>query len=151
GLNAIDRKYPPLEDSRVFSYLLHNYRPIASEGPFILLQSNFCSRASLTLLRGGTAQPGEHIDLHGQNEKQLWMEIHIEPNLLGRARHFFLKSPKLRLALWPETAGRSLVKMVAPAPMLASGFLISPVFLNNSDVLSYYSNSPPIRPFTCSI
>jgi hypothetical protein len=151
GLNAIDRKFPSLEDSRVLLNLLHNYLPIESEGPFVLLQSNSCSQASRTLLRQGTAEPGEHIQLQSKDEKEIWMEIQVEPNFAGKGRQFFFKSPKLRLALWPESGGRPLVKMVAPAPMLACGFLISPVLLNNSDVLAYYSNVPPTRPFACSV
>ena len=151
GLNSIDRKFPPLEDARVLRHLLLNYQAIAAEGLFLLLKSNSSSPARLILLREGTARTSEHISLANSGETEIWMEIDVEPTVLGRLRQLVYKSPKMRLALWSGAAKAPLARSGAPAPMLAAGFLISPLLLHTQDVLNYYGGKATIRPQACSI
>src|SRR5207247_1623157 len=98
GLNSIDRKFPPLVDARVLRHLLLNYQSIAAEGLFLLLKSNSSSPARLILLREGIARTGEHISLPDSGETDIWMEIDVQPTVLGRLRQLVYKSPKMRLA-----------------------------------------------------
>jgi len=151
GLNAIDRKFPPLEDARVLRHLLLNYQEIAAEGPFLLLISKSCRPPRLTLLREGTARVGELISLADANETEIWMEIDVQPTVLGRFRQLLYKSPKIRLTVWFGSGKKPLTRMAAPAPMLAAGFWISPLLVHTQDVLNYYAGKPMIRPKACSI
>jgi len=149
-LNSIDRKFPPLEDARVLRYLLLNYQGIAAEGPFLLLKSNTCSPAKLTLVREGTARIGELITLADSGETEIWIEINIQPTVLGRFRKLLYRPPKIRLAVWSGAAKTPLARLGAPAPMLAAGFLISPLLIHTQDVLNYYGGKT-LRPKACSI
>jgi hypothetical protein len=149
-LNSIDRKFQPLEDARVLRHLLLNYQAIAAEGPFLLLKSNSCSPTRLTLIREGIARTGEQISLADSGETEIWMEIDLLPTALGRLRQLLYKSPKLRLAVWSGTAKTPLVRSGAPAPMLAAGFLISPLLIHTQDFLNYYGGKA-LPPNACSI
>jgi len=151
GLNSIDRKFPPLEDARLLRHLLLNYQAIAAEGLFLLLKSNTCSPARLTLVREGTAGMGELISLDGSSGTEIWMEIDVRPTALGRLRQLLYKSPKTRLAVWSGSVKKPLARMAAPTPMLAAGFWISPLLVHTQDVLNYYGGKPTIRPKACSI
>lgn len=153
GLNAIDRKFPPLEDARLLWHLLRNYRPLAAEGPFLLLQSNTTSSAASTLVREGSVRPGERIRwTESENSEQdLWLEIELAPTWRGRIRQIMFKPPRIRIAFWSENSKAPLARMGAAAPMLAAGFLASPVLIRNEDVLAYYSGRPVVRPSACSL
>ena len=150
GLNSIDRKFPPLEDARVLRHLLLNYQAVAVEGPFLLLKSNSCNSAKLRLVREGTARTGEHINLGDSGETDIWMEIDLQPTALGRLRQVVYKSPKIRLAVWSGAAKAPLARLGAPAPMLAAGFVISPLLIHTQDVLNYYGGKA-LHPKACSI
>src|SRR5882724_1284312 len=151
GLSSIDRKFPPLEDARVLRHLLLNYQAIATEGLFLLLKSNSCSRPKLTFVREGTARMGERISVADSNETETWMEIDVQQTVFGRFRQLLYKSPKIRLAVWSGSVKKPLARMAAPAPMLAAGFLSSPLLLHTQDMLNYYGGKPTIRPDAYSI
>lgn len=149
-LDSVDRNLPPLQDAIVLRHLLLNYKPISAEGPFLLLRSNTCSSARLTLLHEQTASPSERISLANFGDSMTWLEIELQPSLAGRLRQIFYKPSKVRLALWSEKSKTLLVRMGAPAPMLAAGLLVSPLLLNNQDVLDFYAGKTT-RPAACSI
>ena len=149
-LAPIDHKFPPLEDAWTLRCLLINYEPVEAEGPFLLLRakSKLPVRPSLTLLHEGTVQLGEVIDLKHTGDNDLWMEIEVEPTLAGRARQLFYKSSKLRLAIW--TQGKPM-RYPAPAPMLAAGFVASPLLLNRENVVDLYRSKGTTRPTGYSV
>jgi len=80
----LDRKWPALEDGYVLRHLLINYAPVAIEQNFILLKARSAEAPRLTLLREGTVQPGEAIDLSDCGDANLWLEIDLQPSLPGR-------------------------------------------------------------------
>jgi hypothetical protein len=150
-LYALDRKFPPLEDAPVLRTLLANYQPLTTEGPFILLKSVTTGPPVASLVREGTARPSQAIDLREFADTDLWLEISLEPSLLGRLRQVLYRPPTVRLAAWREPGGKLLVRNRAPAPMLAAGFLASPLLLNNEDVLNLYANRAIKRPGAYSV
>jgi len=150
-LYALDRKFPPLEDAPVLRRLLANYQPIITEDRFILLKKAAAGPPAVSLLREGTARVGQAIDLREDGDTDLWLEVSLEPTLLGRLRQVFYRPPTVRLAAWSEPGGKLLVRNRAPAQMLAAGFLASPLLLNNEDVLNLYSDRAIKRPGACSV
>ena len=150
-LYALDRKFPSLEDAPVLRTLLANYKPLTTEGPFILLKRVSAGAPVVSLAREGTVRPGQAIDLREFADTDLWLEISLEPTLLGRLRQMLYRPPTVRLAAWSEPGGKLLVRNRAPAPMLSAGFLASPLLLNNEDVLNLYADRAIKRPGACSV
>ena len=141
-LGPTDHKFPPLEDAFVLRDLLLNYEPVASEGPFLLLKKKSALQPTLSLLREGALSLGEPIRLDEFGETNLWLEITMQPTLLGRARQIFYKPSKIRLAVWRTSSKSQLSKYPAPAPMLAAGFVASPLLLHNPEVQALFSDKP---------
>ncbi len=144
-LNTIDDRYPPLEDAPLLPLLLANYTPIDLEGPFLVLRSRKATEMRRTLLRETTVAPGQQIDLQEFGDSNLWLEADLQPSLLGRVRQFLYQPPVVALAVWCRAPTLRVGRFHAPAPMLAAGFLASPLQLDNSDVLDLYTGKPVTR------
>jgi hypothetical protein len=151
GLGGIDRRFAPLEDALLLRDLLINYTPVGGEGQFALLKRRAADPAQLTLLREGSVLPGERIDLTGFGDTNVWLEIALTPSLNGRLRELFFRPPPVRLAAWREPGQGLLIRRRAPAPMLAAGFLASPLLLRNEDVLDLYVGKHVTRPRAYSV
>jgi hypothetical protein len=150
-LTPVDRRYAPLEDAAVLRDLLINYEPIEAENQFLLLKvknSGEQSMPKLTVLREGTVPASEPILL---SDVDLWMQITVKPTLLGRVRQFFYKPTVVRLAMWRKSSKEGASWSRAPIPMLAAGFVASPMIANTEDALNLYTSSSIARPYACSI
>ncbi len=151
-LGATDRKFPPLEDAMLLRDLLINYRPVGAEHFFLLLKRNSSRSPRLKLLREGSVRPGERIDLTNSGPADLWLEIGLEPTLVGRLRQFFCRPPPVRLAAWRGEGPKDLLaRRRAPAAMLAAGFVASPLLMGNQDVADWYNGRPRVRPCGYSV
>jgi len=146
SLGPVDRKFPPLEDALVFRDLLINYELAGAEGPFLLLKSKSFAQPKLTLLREGTVRLGEEIGLDDLGNADLWMEISAEPTLAGRVMQLVYKPQKIRLAVRRESSKAPSLRFPAPAPMLAAGFLASPLLIRQADVSNLYAGNAVTRP-----
>ena len=151
GLGAIDHRFAPLEDALVLRDLLINYEPVGGEGDFVLLKARSADPARLGLLREGVVRPGERIDLRDFGSANLWLEITLAPSLTGRLRELFYRPPPVRLAAWREPGKGLHTRRRAPAPMLAAGFVASPLLLRNEDVQDLYADRPVSRPAAYSV
>jgi hypothetical protein len=145
-LEAIDRRFPPMEDALTLTHLLANYEPVEAEGRFLLLESRRRQTVSLSLLSEATLEMGDRIDLRPYGNVDLWLAITVEPSFAGRLRRVLFKAPRLLLAAYPDLDGSQPVRFTAPAPMLEAGFLASPLLLDNEDVLQLYTGSTIRRP-----
>jgi hypothetical protein len=150
-LNAADRKFPPLEDSHFLRHLLLNFSPSGAEAPFLLLKSRTSHRAKLKLLRQGTAGLNERVHLPENKEGCIWLEVSIEPNWRGRLIQLLYKPGKTRIAFWAPDMKKALNRSGAPAPMLAAGFIASPLLLKTQDVRDFFDGASMIRPAAFSI
>jgi hypothetical protein len=151
-LLGMDRKLPTLEDALVLRDLLINYELVASEAPFLLLQAKPREPPKLKLLKEATISPGELLKLSGFGTTNLWLELELKPTLLGRTREFLYQPAKSRLVVsWSASGKESTRRFRAPAPMLAAGFLLSPLLLNTDDIRALYEGVEPNRPTACSI
>ena len=90
SLGPIDRRFPPLEDALLLRDLLINYEPVGAEGEFLLLKFKSSRAPRLKLLREGAVRPGERIELRDFGGADLWLELDLEPTLLGRLRQILL-------------------------------------------------------------
>jgi hypothetical protein len=151
SLAGIDRRFAPLEDALVLRDLLINYEPVGAEGGFVLLKVLAAEPARLALLREGTVRPGERIDLKGFGDTNLWLEIGLAPSVTGWLRELLYRPPPVRLAAWREPGKGLLTRRRAPAPMLAGGFVGSPLLLRDQDVLDFYAGQPVSRPEAYSV
>jgi hypothetical protein len=139
-LLVLDRKFPPMEDGLVLETLLADFRPVASEGSFVLLKAAGDRPPAFSPIREGAARLGEAIDLTAFAGTDLWLEISLQPSWLGWLRQLLYRPPTVRLAIWQESGGKLLLRNHAPAQMLAAGFLASPLLLDNQDVLNLYTD-----------
>jgi hypothetical protein len=151
-LTPVDRRYGPLEDGPVLRDLLMNYEPIEGENQSLLLKQKVArSFPKLSLWREGTVHPGEPILLNESGQTDLWMQVTVNPTLLGRARRFFFKPPNMRLAMWHKSSKEGASWFRAPPTMLAAGFVASPMLANTDDTANLYADCAVIRPYACSI
>jgi hypothetical protein len=150
-LDAIDKRFPPLEDAMVLRDLLINYERVEAEGHFLLFKSRAAARPKMTLVREDTARPGERIALSALGDANLWMEIRVEPTLAGKLLRFVYKSPPVNLWVWRDAVTSGSKKFCAPRPMLSSGFLASPLLLDNNDVEDLCTGSRITRPYGYSV
>src|SRR6185295_3050291 len=100
---------------------------------------------SLTLLREGYVRSGESIGLAGYGESNLWLEISLTPTLLGRIKQILYKPGPVWLIM-DRGSAKSHATFRAPAPMMATGFLASPLLLRNEDVLAMHRGTNITRP-----
>jgi hypothetical protein len=151
-LTPIDQRFPALEDATLFRDLLINYRPIDLEDPFLFFKPKTQSVApNLTLIKQGAVRPGELIALKDYGNANLWLEIRVEPTAIGQAKSFLYHPSEITLTAWHQSASTQTARFRAPAPMLAAGFVASPLLLDNRDVLNLCAGKPVIRPTDYSI
>jgi hypothetical protein len=152
AFSPVEYKFPSLEDGRVLRALLTNYEPVASEAFFLLLKRHSTTAAKLTLLTAGTVELGSQIDLTQYPAADLWLEVELEPRLLGRFVKFMTRSPVIRLSAWRQTPdGLARITRGRAVPsLLSAGFVASPCLLNLDDVRDLYTGERVVRPsFYC--
>ncbi len=150
-LNAEDHRFPPLEDARLLRHVLLNFKPVLGEKPFLLLESESASPAELKLVQEKIAQIDERTNLPQTIEGLVWVEIFLEPNWWGRIKQVFIKPETIRLTFWEKNNEKPLTRSQAPAPMLASGFVASPLLLKTEQVQQFLEGRHSTRPFAFSL
>jgi hypothetical protein len=159
SLDPIDHRLPALEDSRLLLRLLSCYAPIQEENKMLLLQRVSRAPPPLRFVSEGVVRFGEPIRLGPDPAEGLWLEIRVARTLRGKARRFFYKDADLRIRVLDRlptgyetdsNSGRA-DEFRAPAPMLAAGFLASPVLLDTKDLLNLYGGKDLRRPAGISV
>ena len=149
-LDPIDKRFPPLEDALVLRDLLVNYEAVAVEGPFVLLRTNRSAIPKLKLLRSGTVYGGNHSELADYNANGIWLQLDLKPTLFGKLRQGVYRPPEVRLEVL-NAAAQPPAEFLAPASMLSSGFLASPLVVTNADLVNLYRGTAPQRPKAYSV
>lgn len=150
-LVAMDGKLPVLEDAWLLRHLLINYTPVASEGRFTLLRAKSAEAPRLKLLHAGAVEVGQQIDLRPYGDRDLWLEIELNPTFGGRVRQFFSRPAIVKLATWREAGGNWTSRHRAPPSMLAAGFIASPRLLQDPEVLNLHAGTNLVRPAAYSL
>lgn len=134
-LAPIDGRFAPLEDSRCLRAALGNFRLVGSDRRFLLLRREGCSPATLEPLQSGSAAIGERIDVSAHADRDLWLEIDVHPPLAARLVSALVRPPGTRLRIWSADEDGDGTVYHAPAPMLAAGFVASPILAETADVI----------------
>ena len=159
-LGSIDDRLVSLDDGLALGAILDNYHPRmtwgAPEGDArrqqdmpLLLERNPVTHtrkhAERTLLAATEIGFGETLSLEPFGETWLWLEVEIEPSLLGRLRALLLRSAALEMAL--DVAGHEppAVRRYV-ASMGATGFLISPLLETNRELFAAYAAEGSAEP-----
>jgi len=150
-LDALSSRFPPLEDALLLRDLLINYDAVATERGLLLLRQARTNHPGLRMLLEGAAKPNERIALSDYGDADLWMEIEIKPTVAGEARRLLYNASGIRIRVWRSRLDENSTTFEAPAPMLAAGFLASPLLLNTQDVANLYSGTRIVRPIAYSI
>ncbi|WP_313919446.1 hypothetical protein [Tahibacter sp.] len=137
GLCPIDQHYPASEDALALLALLRHYRPVAAEKRFVLMQrADVVPIAPLPASAAAMpVEPGQWIDVPAGHAA---MRIHLDYglSLSGRLHALFLREPSLSLEV--QTADRQVRAFRLVRPVARSGFLLSPLLLEDEDYLRWY-------------
>jgi hypothetical protein len=138
-METIDNRFPTLDDATLLPYILGNYKPIAKEGDFIVLQAspNIPSIVKMSMIHEQTVTFGESLNLPLCGKELLIMQVEVKPTLIGRAIKFFFQAPILTFNT--KTNGKAVGYRFIPA-MAERGFIVSPLLLTNNDVMHYYDD-----------
>lgn len=147
-LIAIDGRLPMLEDSQSLAEILHAYRYVDEEQPFLLLERMPSQPLRRELVDSGTGKLGVPVDLRPHIDHDIWIEIDVHPGILARIKSFILRPPGLRIRLAtdpPANGGAIPHAFNAPAAMLSAGFLASPLCASTADVKRLLQGEAPRR------
>ncbi len=136
-LEAIDGRYPTVEDALALRAALGNYELVTNDNMFLVLHRARSDAAKLKLLREGDAAWGGRIELTNVAATNLWLELDAQPSLAGKAYAFLYKPPEVQMKVWWGTNAAPKDFRV-PVSMLAAGFVASPVLLSTADVQKFY-------------
>ncbi len=102
----------------------------------------------MTLLHAGTVRDGEKISVAEYGDANLWLEVELSPSWPGRLRQFLSQAPRISLAvrMTKRKQGHGAVSRATFWPMLAAGFLASPLSLNKNEMVDLYTGGPLKRP-----
>lgn len=142
---AIDGRYPPLEDSHALRTILRDYRLAGEDGDFLVLRRRQRVPVRLETISSGTLEPGVRLDLSPYADGDLWLEIDASMGLVAKAESFLLRAPTLRIRVWPEGGPADGEVYNAPAPLLAAGFIASPVLTDTDAVAAFLADGTARR------
>jgi len=130
---TIDWRFPTLDDAMVLVELARGYRPVLSEGDFLLLRKNTplpARRLERKFLESFTPALGETVALPAARDQAVWLRTEFPLSRLGRLRAFFYKPPVMH-AIVTDDGGREINYRVTPL-VAEDGFLVGP-FLETPD------------------
>jgi len=132
-LDAIDRRFPAVEDALALRAVLCNYQLVTNDNAYLVLHHVRNEPAKLKLLREGDVTWGARIELTNTAAANLWLELDAQPSLPGRVRQFLYKPPEAMMSVWSGTNAEPN-RFRVPFSMLKAGFVASPVLLSAADV-----------------
>lgn len=136
---AIDSRFPTLEDSAALNFALANYAPVVQDDGFLVLRQSSAVNPSFQLVDRQVLRFGEQLDVRRWARRPLFLSVIIRPSLVGRFVEFIYQPPPLyvRISEGEDQKRYRLVPEMAKLP-----FLLSPMLDNNDDVLALYNASP---------
>jgi hypothetical protein len=140
NLESIDSRYPMLDDATVLPFIFKNYRLVAQDGMFLVLQENggAAANVNLRLVHERSIAFDEILDLSNWNNGPLIIQTIARPSFFGRLYAFFYEAPVLSMTIYADE-GRINTRFIPP--MAERGFMINPLLLQNTDVVNFYKNT----------
>jgi hypothetical protein len=128
---AIDGRVPALEEGALWPEFLRWYEVTSVERGYVALKRRATPRVVvLAPLHEARISFGDRFDVSQWNEGVLWLELDLEPSLLGRLRNLLFKPPLVELTLSLED-GQTFTHRLVPG-MARTGFVLSP-YINRTE------------------
>ena len=145
-LAGLEHRFAAIDDARALRGILINYRFVASEGSFLLLERDSREPVRLSLVETGAVKLASRIDLAPYAADNLWLEIDARPTVPGRILGLLYRPTALRLSVWAQAATTPAARRRIAPSLLRTGFLASPFLRTTADVQRLYNGQPPLRP-----
>jgi hypothetical protein len=143
-IQSIDYRLPSIDDSHVLRLLPHRYEYVLSENGFLVWQRRpgEFDRAAVEPrpLRSIDLAVNRPLSLEQENHQPLWIEIDLQPTLLGKIRSFLYKPPQVTLRIL--NSDDNATDYLMPLPQGRTGFVINPVIEDYVDYMHFASNTP---------
>lgn len=139
-METIDERFPALDDATLLPYILGNYKPVAKDGEFLVLQTSRAIPGDVKLIpiNEQAVAFGESLDLPVCSNTLLIMQVVVKQTLFGRMVKFFFQPPIITV----KTNSNEKTACYRFIPAIAErGFVVSPLLLTNSDVMNYFDGS----------
>ncbi len=147
---SIDKRFPTINDSASFNYVLCNYVPVESENGFILMHKILTKEFVFQPIHEQTLQFGEQLDITRWNKDLIFISVSMKPTVLGRVITFLFQQFPIGMNCYVGDSVGSLqfVPIMGNLP-----FLLNPLILNNDDILYMYKGTPrfPIQKISFEI
>ena len=130
-LQAIDRRYPTLEDASVLPELWRCYRPVLTEDGYLLLKRDAPSipASPRRMVQAGRCGFDETVPL--PTKGVLWLELEVNDTILGAWRNFFYHRPQVTMRVLSQD--RRVTRWLLPTGMAKNGFMIGPAMNTTVD------------------
>jgi hypothetical protein len=145
-IQAIDHRLPSMDDPYVLLLLAYRYEFLRTEKDFGLWKLNSAPFDAAAfeprLLRTTHMEVNHPLSIEDVSDKPLWLQIDLQPSLLGKIRSFLYKPPHVILHI--ETTKNEQHDYLMPLPVGRTGFIINPLI---EDVVDYmhFANSQPAK------
>lgn len=142
-LQTLDDRLPAADDALTLRAILQAYYPVLMQRDYLLLKRRATSLfPSPRLLETRPATPGESIQVPDPGPGQLLLFTLDAPlSLAGRLRSFLYRPPVLTARLVSRRQPRGQIFVLKPV-MLQRPVILSPLLLDNSDVIDLYGPAP---------
>jgi hypothetical protein len=136
--SSIDDRFPTLDDAPLIAELPRAYRPVLTEGDFLLLQRTGAfptAPLARELLHRQTVALGESLPVPAVSDCALWVQVFADATQLGRLRALLYRPAMLTLTV-EEVTGRQTTWRLLPR-VAEDGFLLQPFLETQSDFAAY--------------
>lgn len=142
--STIDKHYPTTDDALALLRILQDYRPILSEGSFLLFRHAPPAKATSTDLAAGEPRL---VDLKFERSNEIppapsgvWFaKLDVRLTFFGKLRALIYREPKLRIEV--ETKDGAIHRYTLVRAIAHSGFMLSPAIADNSQYLGWLDGS----------
>ncbi len=140
---AFDQRYPVFDGPAVFLSLLENYRPVAINSDFLLLQKSSSAKMESIFLGETILQPGEPLVLPEVSNDLLLVQLIFDRKPLGKLLSILTKEPMVFIDL-DVAAGFTDHYRINPE-VLSSGGYVASLVRDNYEILKVFEGSPEDR------
>ncbi len=129
-----------LEDATALPYILNNYKPVAQESDFLVLKEAAQKQGDpvMTLVHEQVLSFGQKLNLSSWNKNFLFLQVEMNPTILGKVMKILFQSPNLILG----AIANGKVNYFGFIPGMAKrGFMLNPLLEENRDVIDLYAGN----------
>jgi hypothetical protein len=136
--SSIDERFPATDDAQLLAELPRGYRPVLSEGEFLLLRREkplLAAPLARELIHRQIVGLGEPLAVPPTAGTALWVQVFSSATTLGKLRALFYKPAALNLTV-EEVTGRRTTWRLLPR-VAEDGFLLQPFVETQSDFAAF--------------